>query len=100
MFVGRHQELAQLNQAYQENNFQFVVIYGRRGIGKTSLINQFLKDKKAIYYVAFEENTEDTLKHLSNAINFLKVLIKMKSLMTLKNASKRLHVWRKSNVWF
>lgn len=72
MFVGRHQELAQLNQAYQENNFQFVIIYGRRGIGKTSLINQFLKDRKAIYYVAFEENTEDTLKHLSDAINLFK----------------------------
>lgn len=46
MFVGRHQELEQSNQAYQENDFQFTVIYGRRRIGKTSLINEFLKDKK------------------------------------------------------
>lgn len=72
MFVGRHQELEQLNQVYQENDFQFTVIYGRRRIGKTSLINEFLKDKKAIYYVALEENAEDNLKRFSDAISILK----------------------------
>lgn len=72
MFVGRHQELEQLNQAYQENDFQFTVIYGRRRIGKTSLINEFLKDKKAIYYVALEENAEDNLKRFSDAISIFK----------------------------
>lgn len=72
MFVGRHQELEQLNQAYQENDFQFPVIYGRRRIGKTSLINEFLKDKKSIYYVALEENAEDNLKRFSDAISIFK----------------------------
>lgn len=72
MFVGRHQELEQLNQAYQENDFQFTVIYGRRRIGKTSLINEFFKDKKAIYYVALEENAEDNLKRFSDAISIFK----------------------------
>ncbi|MGN1272537.1 MAG: ATP-binding protein [Lactobacillus sp.] len=72
MFVGRHQELEQLNQAYQENNFQFTVIYGRRRIGKTSLINEFLKNKKAIFYVALEENAEDNLKRFSDAISIFK----------------------------
>ena len=72
MFVGRHQELEQLNQAYQENDFQFTVIYGRRRIGKTSLINEFLKDKKAIYYVALEENAKDNLKRFSDTISIFK----------------------------
>lgn len=72
MFVGRHQELEQLNQTYQENDFQFTVIYGRRRIGKTSLINEFLKDKKSIYYVALEENAEDNLKRFSDAISIFK----------------------------
>ena len=72
MFVGRHQELEQLNQAYQENDFQFTAIYGRRRIGKTSLINEFLKDKKAIYYVVLEENAEDNLKRFSDAISIFK----------------------------
>lgn len=72
MFVGRHEELAQLNEAYQQNNFQFTVIYGRRRIGKTSLINEFLKNKKAIYYVALEENATDNLKRFSEAISIFK----------------------------
>ncbi len=94
MFVGRHQELEQLNQAYQENDFQFTVIYGRRRIGKTSLINEFLKDKKAIYYVALEENAEDNLKRFSDAISILKIQIRVekKNLQILRNALKKLHV--------
>nr|WP_043884388.1 ATP-binding protein [Lactobacillus crispatus] len=55
-----------------ENDFQFTVIYGRRRIGKTSLINEFLKDKKSIYYVALEENAEDNLKRFSDAISIFK----------------------------
>ncbi|MDH5100877.1 ATP-binding protein [Lactobacillus kefiranofaciens] len=38
MFVGRKKELAKLNQMYQTNQFQFAVVYGRRRIGKTALI--------------------------------------------------------------
>lgn len=72
MFVGRHQELKQLQLAYQENNFQFAVIYGRRRIGKTSLINEFVKDKKATYYIALEENAADNLKRFSEAISKFK----------------------------
>lgn len=68
MFVGRKKELASLEQHYQSNEFQFAVIYGRRRIGKTALINEFLKDKKAIYFTAIEENAEDNLARLSNAI--------------------------------
>ena len=36
MFIGRNQELTALNKLYQEDSFQFAVIYGRRRIGKTS----------------------------------------------------------------
>ena len=61
-FVGRKKELASLYQHYQTNKFQFAVIYGRRRIGKTALINEFLKDKKAIYFTAIEENKEDNLR--------------------------------------
>ncbi len=68
-FVGRKKELASLYQHYETNKFQFAVIYGRRRIGKTALINEFLKDKKAIYFTAIEENKEDNLRRFSAAIN-------------------------------
>lgn len=72
MFVGRHQELEQLDEAYEQGDFQFAVIYGRRRIGKTSLINQFIKNKPSIYYIAIEENAEDNLRRFSEAISLLK----------------------------
>lgn len=68
-FVGRKEELAGLYQHYETNEFQFAVIYGRRRIGKTALINEFLKDKKAIYFTTFEENKKDNLKRFSAAID-------------------------------
>lgn len=65
MFVGREKEL---NRMYKSNNFQFAVIYGRRRIGKTTLIQKFIEDKEAIYFVGLEENAHDNLVRLSTAI--------------------------------
>lgn len=65
MFVGREKEL---NRMYKSNNFQFAVIYGRRRIGKTALIQKFIEDKEAIYFVGLEENAHDNLVRLSTAI--------------------------------
>lgn len=68
MFVGREKEIDKLNDLYQDNQFQFVVIYGRRRVGKTSLINEFLKDKKSVYYMAVEGTRNENLIGLSNAM--------------------------------
>lgn len=57
MFIGRKRELASLDRLYASNKFEFTVIYGRRRVGKTALINQFIKDKKAIF-----EEPENLLK--------------------------------------
>lgn len=38
MFIGRYNELAQLARFYQENKFQCIIIWGRRRVGKTTLI--------------------------------------------------------------
>ena len=54
MFVGRQSELEQLNNAYNSGNFECVAISGRRHMGKTSLISEFIKNKDAIYFSARE----------------------------------------------
>lgn len=46
MFVGRDRELKKLETLYERGEFEFVVFYGRRRVGKTTLMNEFLKDKK------------------------------------------------------
>ena len=48
MFIGRARELASLNKLYNSDKFEFVVLYGRRRVGKTALINHFIDGKPAI----------------------------------------------------
>ena len=52
MFVGREQELASLEEFYAKNGIGMTVIYGRRRIGKSTLITEFVKDKKTVFYTA------------------------------------------------
>lgn len=54
MFVGRESELIKLEKMYSTNEFQFAVIYGRRRVGKTTLIREFLKNKESLLYVSLE----------------------------------------------
>lgn len=54
-FVNRNSELEFLNDEYEKKRSSFIVIYGRRRIGKTSLIRQFIKDKPSIYFLSSEE---------------------------------------------
>jgi AAA+ ATPase superfamily predicted ATPase len=51
-FIGRRKELALLDQWYTGGRFEFVAMYGRRRVGKTALIEQFLRGKRAIFFSA------------------------------------------------
>ncbi|MCT4619537.1 MAG: ATP-binding protein [Marinisporobacter sp.] len=68
MFIGRDYELNTLNRLYTEEQFQFVVIYGRRRVGKTRLLTEFCKDKESIFYVAEEYNEKMALEKFSQKI--------------------------------
>jgi len=49
-FINRERELAFLNTEYNKNSSSLVIIYGRRRIGKTALIKNFIKNKPALYF--------------------------------------------------
>ena len=68
MFIGREQELNALEKLYASNKFEFAVIYGRRRVGKTALINHFLDGKKAIYFMGVESNAKQNLENFSKSI--------------------------------
>src|SRR3989338_3829008 len=63
-FIGRKKELAFLEQLYQEQKAQLVIFYGRRRVGKTELIRQFIKDKPHIFYLADERDDVSNLTEL------------------------------------
>lgn len=63
-FIGRTSELATLN-AELERGSGFVVIYGRRRVGKTTLIKEFIKDKRAFYFLATTESEAQSMKRFA-----------------------------------
>ena len=50
MFVKRTDELKLLEDQYTMPSNSLVILYGRKGMGKTTLLTEFLKDKHEIYY--------------------------------------------------
>lgn len=54
-FVDREQEMETLQSEYNRDGSALVVLYGRRRVGKTTLISEFIKDKNALFFLASEE---------------------------------------------
>ena len=63
-FVNRTRELAFLEDEFNKNASSFVVIYGRRRIGKTALIKKFIRQKPALYFLASEEMENQNIAEL------------------------------------
>lgn len=67
-FIGRERELTELNELYREDKFQMFVLYGRRRVGKTTLLNEFCRDKKTIFYSAEQSNRKLNLDKFSERV--------------------------------
>lgn len=66
-FIGRKREMEKLEAEYSRDS-SFVVIYGRRRVGKTTLIKEFLKNKTAFYFLATEEIESQSMKRLAGVV--------------------------------
>ena len=66
-FIGRKSELGRLEKEYSRDS-SFVVVYGRRRVGKTTLIKEFVKDKKALYFLAGEETDRQNLDRFTDKL--------------------------------
>lgn len=67
-FIGRENELQVLENEYN-NNSSFVVLYGRRRIGKTRLIQEFIKDKDALFFFASEELERVNMNRFTSSVS-------------------------------
>lgn len=52
MLLGRTTELGYLNNYYDRDGSQIVIVYGQKHIGKTALVKEFMKDRPGYYYHA------------------------------------------------
>ena len=55
-FIDREYEMETLESEYRRKGSALVIMYGRRRVGKTTLISEFIKDKNALFFLASEES--------------------------------------------
>lgn len=68
MFVGREEELNVLERLYKKKGFQMVVLYGRRRVGKTTLLGEFAKGKPTLYFTAQIQSAAVNLRSFSRVV--------------------------------
>lgn len=66
-FIDRKREMSTLEKEYNREN-SFVVLYGRRRTGKTTLIKEFIKDKNAFYFFADKQNESLQINRFKNQL--------------------------------
>ena len=71
MFIGRERELTSLKEFYDRDGIGMTVIYGRRRIGKSTLIAEFVRDKKNIFYTATKVGKARNLELFSRQVTDL-----------------------------
>lgn len=68
MFIGREAELKFLNDKYETEGGQFVVLYGRRRVGKTETLREFCKGKPHIFFSCTQTTDKVQLKKFSKQL--------------------------------
>lgn len=71
MFINRKEELKALEERWKSPKAEFMVLYGRRRVGKTELIEHFLKNKKGIRLLGRTETEKSNLERFSKDLSEL-----------------------------
>ncbi len=66
MLLGRANESKYLENLYQKEGSQILVLYGREGVGKTSLLLDFVKEKEHVYYLAGAVSEKEQLLRMAD----------------------------------
>ncbi len=68
MFVGRDHELAVLEELADSGRPEFFVLYGRRRVGKTELLQKLCAGRRAVYFLAAQVRDRDNLRGFRDAL--------------------------------
>ena len=66
--IGREKELEQIEKLNDSACFEFLVMYGRRRVGKTTILQEFAGKHNVIFYSAQEKNDSLNLQDFSKTI--------------------------------
>jgi len=67
-FVDRERELQWLEQRWTVNRSQMLIVYGKRRVGKTALLKQFIQDKPAVYVLADRRPEREQLREVATRL--------------------------------
>lgn len=67
-FINREKELTFLMEKWQEPKAQFIVLWGKRRVGKTELVKQFIKDNPHVYFLSESVNEVEQLRRFSRTV--------------------------------
>ncbi len=68
MFVNRQKELKLLEEEYTNSDFRFTVMYGRRRVGKTTLLKEYISSKPYIYFLVTLESLPTVIERFKNLV--------------------------------
>lgn len=68
MFIGRKEEQKQLELVYNADHSNMIVVYGREGIGKTSLALNFGENRNMIYFHAVPSSEAEQARMLESHV--------------------------------
>ena len=75
MFVGRKKELAELTADSKKSGIPVVVLYGREGVGKTTLAREFARERNCVYYLGRELSKEEQKRYFQEVLEQVAELV-------------------------
>lgn len=100
MIIGRTVEIQRLNRVFTSNEAEFVVLYGRRRVGKTFLIREFFEKQNCIFFQTTglqKGNLKKQLAHFADSLSELFTQgVSIKTPSSWEEAFKILSQWVES----
>lgn len=67
-FLNREDDLASVEEQWDADDARYFVLWGRRRVGKTELLNRFVADKRAFYFEATDTTELSQLRAFSEEL--------------------------------
>ena len=80
-FVNRLEEIKFLEEKYNSKTAEFIVISGRRRVGKTRLVNEFLNKNAGIYYLCSTSGDKNNIQYFIETLNLVLPDLNLKNII-------------------
>ncbi len=79
--MNRLEEIKFLEEKYNSKTAEFIVISGRRRVGKTRLVNEFLNKNAGIYYLCSTSGDKNNIQYFIETLNLVLPDLNLKNII-------------------